>query len=68
LSEVKVVPWSQLNKALVEDNVKIAEMLQLLFEVRSYRRDLPALPKEHALAVLNLTHYVRNSSTYIPAL
>ncbi|KAF7355813.1 Serine/threonine-protein kinase STY8 [Mycena venus] len=56
--QITVVPWSQINRALVEDNIEIAEMLQLLFTVKSYKKDFPALPKEHAIAVLNLTHYI----------
>ncbi|KAJ7938081.1 hypothetical protein B0H13DRAFT_1943315 [Mycena leptocephala] len=58
LSELNVVPRSMLNKALFKDNIKIAETLQNLFAIRSYKKNIPALPREHALAVLNLIHYI----------
>jgi hypothetical protein len=43
---------------VVKDNVKIAEMLQRLFARNAYMKDIPTLPEEHAISVLNLTHYV----------
>jgi hypothetical protein len=59
------VSQSRINKALIKDNLKIVQILQTLFEIKSYKKDFPALPREHALAVLNLTHYVRWSKVYL---
>jgi TusA-related sulfurtransferase len=62
LSEVKVVPRLRIMTALVEDNIKVGKILQLLSNRPSYKKDVPNLPKEYALAALNLIHYVRKSS------
>jgi hypothetical protein len=59
LSALKVVPRLRIMTALVEDNIKVGKILQLLSNRRSYKKDIPNLPKEHALAALNLIHYVR---------
>ncbi|KAJ6469281.1 hypothetical protein C8R45DRAFT_1016544 [Mycena sanguinolenta] len=61
LFEITAISRSRINEALVEDNIKVAEMLPLLFAIRSYKKDIPALPKEHAMAALNLTHYILDS-------
>ncbi|KAF7355812.1 hypothetical protein MVEN_00909400 [Mycena venus] len=57
-SALKNVPRTRINHALVKDNLKIAQALQLLFHIRSYKVDFPTLPRDHALAVINLTHYI----------
>ncbi|KAJ6469282.1 kinase-like domain-containing protein [Mycena sanguinolenta] len=57
-SALENVSRTRINDALIKDNLKIARVLQLLFEIKSYKQDLPALPRHHALAVLNLTHYI----------
>ncbi|KAJ7442744.1 kinase-like domain-containing protein [Mycena galericulata] len=30
----------------------------MLFTIRSYKKDIPTLPKEHAIAAMNLIHYI----------
>ncbi|KAJ7831735.1 hypothetical protein B0H13DRAFT_246390 [Mycena leptocephala] len=61
LSEVKVVPRLRIMTALVEDNIKVGKILQLLSNRPSYKKDVPNLPKEYALAALNLIHYILDS-------
>jgi hypothetical protein len=58
LSGIETISLDEIQKALVEDNTRIAEMLQLVFELNSYKKDFVQIPREHAVAVLNLTHYV----------
>ncbi|KAJ6608649.1 kinase-like domain-containing protein [Mycena sp. CBHHK59/15] len=58
LNKITVIRRSHIQKALIEDNVKIAGMLRKLFESNSYKKDIPTLPQDHTLAVLNLTHYI----------
>ncbi|KAJ7464055.1 hypothetical protein FB451DRAFT_453740 [Mycena latifolia] len=57
LTKIRVISRSQINKRLLKDNAKIAGLLQRLFKLNSYKKDIPKLPREHAIAVLNLTHY-----------
>ncbi|KAJ7832271.1 kinase-like domain-containing protein [Mycena leptocephala] len=52
------VSQSRINKALIKDNLKIAQVLQTLFKIKSFKKDFSSLSREHALAVLNLTHYI----------
>jgi hypothetical protein len=59
LSKVQVITRAEINEELVKDNVKIAQILQQLFVVNAYAKDIPNAPEEHAISVLNLTHYVR---------
>ncbi|KAF7365848.1 Kinase-like protein [Mycena venus] len=54
----KAISLEEIHHALVEDNTRIAEMLQLVFELNSYKKDFVLIPREHAVAVLNLTHYI----------
>ncbi|KAF8147957.1 hypothetical protein K438DRAFT_457414 [Mycena galopus ATCC 62051] len=63
LYKFKVMSHARINKRLVKDNAKIAEMLQWLFERNSYKTDIPFLPREHVLAVMNLTSHVGERST-----
>ncbi|KAJ6449560.1 hypothetical protein C8R45DRAFT_1114611 [Mycena sanguinolenta] len=69
LYKFQVASHARINKRLVKDNAKIAEMLQWLFERNSYKADIPFLPREHVLAVMNLTSHITqhgasiNSST-----
>ncbi|KAF7365851.1 Kinase-likeprotein [Mycena venus] len=58
LSGIDTIPLDEIQKALVDDNTRIAEMLQLVFELNSYKKDFVLIPREHAVAVLNLTHYI----------
>ncbi|KAJ7860035.1 hypothetical protein B0H13DRAFT_2074350 [Mycena leptocephala] len=55
---IQVISRSQINSSLGEDNTKIAETLQRLFELDSYKKDVPSLPKDHARAVMNLTNHM----------
>ncbi|KAJ7885332.1 hypothetical protein B0H14DRAFT_3431942 [Mycena olivaceomarginata] len=57
-SEIPMISQSQINKRLVKDNIKIAEMLERLFEFDSYK-GVSSLPQEYVLAVMNLTNHVR---------
>ncbi|KAJ7608066.1 hypothetical protein DFH06DRAFT_1149244 [Mycena polygramma] len=57
LSKIKVVSRSRINKRLLQDNAKIAGLLQQLVKHNSYKKDIQQLPREHAIAILNLTHY-----------
>jgi hypothetical protein len=59
---MQVMPQSQITTAIVEDNIKITEKLQHLFELNSYKIDIPSLPEEHALAAMNLANNVRKST------
>ncbi|KAJ6531027.1 hypothetical protein B0H19DRAFT_1190057 [Mycena capillaripes] len=56
LSKIQVITRAQINRRLVKDNIKIAEMLQRLLELNSYKQDIPSLPQEYTLAVMNLTN------------
>jgi hypothetical protein len=59
LSRMQILPQFQINEGLVEDNVAIAEKLRQLFELNSYKTDIPSVPEEHVLAAMNLTNNVR---------
>ncbi|KAJ7894152.1 hypothetical protein B0H13DRAFT_2525883 [Mycena leptocephala] len=56
LSRMQILPQFQINEGLVEDNVAIAEKLRQLFELNSYKTDIPSVPEEHVLAAMNLTN------------
>ncbi|KAJ7442746.1 hypothetical protein B0H11DRAFT_490853 [Mycena galericulata] len=58
LTKAKNVTQSDINVALTHDGIKISQVLQMLFEIKSYEKDFPLLPRDHALAVLNLTNYI----------
>ncbi|KAJ7225189.1 kinase-like domain-containing protein [Mycena rebaudengoi] len=58
LSGLRVISTSQINGTIAEDDVKITETLQWLLESNAYKKDIPTLPQEHAVAVMNLTHYI----------
>jgi hypothetical protein len=42
-----------------KDNVEISGMLQQIFQFKSVKQDIQAVPEEEAFSVLNLTHNVR---------
>ncbi|KAJ7881007.1 kinase-like domain-containing protein, partial [Mycena olivaceomarginata] len=48
---------AEIPKKIRQDNVRIAGVLQELFEL-NYKRDISVVPVEHAIAVLNLTHSI----------
>ncbi|KAJ7467630.1 kinase-like domain-containing protein [Mycena latifolia] len=57
LFKIRVVSRSQITKPLLKDDAKIAGLLQRLFQRNSYEKDIQKLPREHAIAVLNLIRY-----------
>ncbi|KAF7341636.1 hypothetical protein MSAN_02061300 [Mycena sanguinolenta] len=56
LARIAILSPPQINQRLAIDNVKIAELLQQLFELNSYKSDIPSLPQEYAWAAMNLTN------------
>ncbi|KAJ7070451.1 hypothetical protein B0H15DRAFT_895297 [Mycena belliarum] len=60
LSKIKVVSRSRINKRLLQDNAQIVGLLQRLVKHNLYKKDIQNLPREHAIALLNLTHYTLN--------
>ncbi|KAJ6556942.1 hypothetical protein B0H10DRAFT_1967479 [Mycena sp. CBHHK59/15] len=65
LFQIRFISRAQINRRLVKDDIKIAEMLQQLFKRNAYLKEIPTLPQEHAVSVLNLTHYILDRS--VPA-
>lgn len=61
LSTIAIISPSEIDRRLVKDNVKIAELLQQLFELDSYKTNIPTLPQEYAGAAMNLTNNVSES-------
>ncbi|KAF8207057.1 kinase-like domain-containing protein [Mycena galopus ATCC 62051] len=57
LPEMSAKTRAQIPEKIREDNVKIAGVLQELFNI-NYKRDLPTVPVENATAVLNITHSI----------
>jgi hypothetical protein len=47
----------------MKDNFRVTKMLERLFEGNSYKKDILLLPKEHVLAVMNLTSHVSERTT-----
>lgn len=58
LPEMSVKTRSIIPIRIKKDNMKIAAVLQELFEL-NYKKDIAAVPQEHTITVLNLTHSVR---------
>ncbi|KAF7373686.1 Kinase-like protein [Mycena sanguinolenta] len=58
LFKFQVMKRAHIDMRLTKDNTKIADMLQRLFECDSYKKDIPFLPQEHVLAVMNLTSHI----------
>ncbi|KAJ7841398.1 kinase-like domain-containing protein [Mycena olivaceomarginata] len=57
LPEMSARTRAEIPKKIRQDNVRIAGVLQELFEL-NYKRDISVVPVEHATAVLNLTHSI----------
>jgi hypothetical protein len=56
------MPQWKINMTLVQDNRQIAETLQQLFDLNSYKADIVSLDEEYTkyvLAAMNLTNHVR---------
>ncbi|KAF7369909.1 Serine/threonine-protein kinase STY8 [Mycena sanguinolenta] len=56
-----IVSYKQIQTCLKKDNVKICQVIRMLFEIESYKTDIQRLPQDQAFAVLNLTHSVLDS-------
>ncbi|KAJ7888235.1 kinase-like domain-containing protein [Mycena leptocephala] len=65
LTKAKNVTQSDINVALIHDGIKISQVLQMLFEIKSYEKDFPLLPRDHALAVLNLTNHILDTGAAV---
>ncbi|KAF8144355.1 hypothetical protein K438DRAFT_586014 [Mycena galopus ATCC 62051] len=62
-TSIKLIKQFQIDEKIKEDNMAIAVLLQTLLNASKFsqiRSDMDRIPREHSLAVLNLTHQVLN--------
>ncbi|KAK7045072.1 kinase-like domain-containing protein [Favolaschia claudopus] len=60
VAELPTIPQFRVDESIGQDNIAIAEALQVLFRTKqsSWKRDLITIPREHSLVVLNLAHQI----------
>ncbi|KAJ7251643.1 hypothetical protein C8J57DRAFT_670260 [Mycena rebaudengoi] len=68
LSELPVISQGEIRMAIRQDSVRIAIILQQIFEVESYKHDVGVVPEEEAFSVLNLTHQVPHAIHFMSCL
>ncbi|KAJ7906556.1 hypothetical protein B0H13DRAFT_2333295 [Mycena leptocephala] len=56
--QAPVISQAQIQMSIRKDNVEIAGMLQQIFQFKSVKQDIQAVPEEEAFSVLNLTHNI----------
>ncbi|KAF7369692.1 Serine/threonine-protein kinase STY8 [Mycena venus] len=55
------VTYTSMQQCHKKDNVKICQVIRLLFEIDSYKSDILRVPEDQAFAVLNMTHALLDS-------
>ncbi|KAJ6453973.1 kinase-like domain-containing protein [Mycena sanguinolenta] len=55
---ITVIEQFQIDEEIRRDNIKVARLLQTLSSSPSLKSDVTRIPREHSIAVLNLTHEV----------
>ncbi|KAJ6467311.1 kinase-like domain-containing protein [Mycena sanguinolenta] len=58
LSKLPVISQAEIQTAITQDGVRIARILQHIFQIESYKRDITVVPEVEAFSVLNLTHRI----------
>ncbi|KAJ7491813.1 kinase-like domain-containing protein [Mycena galericulata] len=58
LSEMRGMTRALVPKKMIEDHIKIGSVLQELFVLNTYQQEIESVNKEHAGAVLNITHKI----------
>ncbi|KAJ7814160.1 kinase-like domain-containing protein [Mycena olivaceomarginata] len=55
---ITVIEQFQIDEEIRQDNIKVARLLRTLSSSPSLKADVTRIPREHSIAVLNLTHEI----------